>query len=232
VTRRPSSTRKKRPRPSLLELDKATKVYGDVIAVGPITLRLKAGECVGLVGHNGSGKSTLLGMAAGIIEPTEGTVTVSGVASGERAARATVSYLPDNPVLYDDLSVREHLEYLSRLHGSRPEDFDADGLLERLGLAHRQDDLPSTFSRGLRQKTSIAVGICRPFSLLLVDEPFAGLDRTGKAALIDLVREVKEEGGSVLVATHDPESLPVFDRVVALEEGEIVYDGPLEGMPD
>ena len=139
------------------------------------------GESVALIGPNGSGKSTLLRMAAGLLEPTAGSLEVAGFEVGDIDARATTSYLPDDPVLYDDLSLREHVEYVSRLHGGDGWDDYAEGLCERLGLTARVEDLPATFSRGLRQKTSIVLALVRPFSLLLVDEPFVGLDQPGKA---------------------------------------------------
>ena len=140
----------------------------------------RAGQSVALVGHNGSGKSTFLAMAAGLLELSDGEITVLGEPAGSSPARAAVSYLPDAPVLYDDLSVREHLAYVAALHGVPIDEADLDELLDRLGLRDRADDLPARFSRGLRQRTSIALGLVRPFELLLVDEPFVGLDASGK----------------------------------------------------
>ncbi len=218
--------RKVRKEPFAFEFDEVEKHYGDVIAVGPVSFAVSAGEAVALVGHNGSGKSTLLALAAGVADVSEGSVSVVGAEAGSAAARAALSYLPDPPVLYDDLSLWEHVEYLSHLHGSSPEAHDAEGLIERLGLSSRVDDLPSTFSRGLRQKSAIVVGLCRPFAALAIDEPFSGLDRTGREALLELIAEVRDDHGAVLVATHDPQMLEVFDRAVMLEQGEVVFDGP------
>lgn len=230
MTKRKSRTKKPRNEPLLRCID-AEKHHGDVLAVGPVTFDVPAGQLVALVGHNGSGKSTLLATAAGVLTPTEGSITVGGVPAGEQEARTAVSYIRDHPVLYEDLSVQEHLEFLTRLHGSTPEDHDADRIVDRLGLSHRVDDLPSTFSRGLRQKAAIAVALCRPFAVLLVDEPFSGLDSLGRAALMDLIGEIKSRKGSVLVATHDKEALAVFDRVLMLREGELVYDGTPANLP-
>jgi ABC-type multidrug transport system ATPase subunit len=136
-----------------------------------------------------------------------------------------VSFLPDDPVLYDDLSVREHVDYVSRLHGGDGWDDYAEGLAERLGLIGRIDDLPSRFSRGLRQKTSIILGLVRPFSVLLVDEPFVGLDATGRAAMLELLDEVHKDGAAVVVATHDAGFVERVDRCVALRDGERIFDG-------
>lgn len=207
-----------------LAADGLHKAYGDAPAVGPVDLVVPPGEALLLVGHNGSGKSTLLAMAAGLLEPSDGSVTVFGAAPGSMAARAATSYLPDTPVLYDDLSVREHLEYISRLHGDDDDPARLEGILELVGLADRADDLPSQFSRGLRQRAAIALGICRPFGLLLVDEPFVGLDTAGREAFVGILQEAKRSGATLVVATHDPRILEWFDRCVELDDGHLVAD--------
>lgn len=201
------------------------KSYGDVPALKPVDLEVATGESVALIGHNGSGKSTLLRMIAGLLEPTEGEIEIAGWRVGDEPARATTSYLPDDPVLYDDLSVREHVEYVSRLHGGDGWDDYAEDVVGRLGLADRVDDLPARFSRGLRQKTSLALGLVRPFSLLLVDEPFVGLDAAGRRALVRLLDEVHDDGAALLLATHEPEFVERVDRCVALRDGEVIFDG-------
>ena len=210
---------------ALLVAEGATKAYGDLVALQPLDLTVEAGQAVALVGHNGSGKSTFLRLAAGLLELSGGTITVAGSPAGTHAARTATSYLPDDPVLYDDLSVREHLAYVAALHGVDATDADVDDLLERIGLLQRADDLPARFSRGLRQRTSIALGLIRPFELLLVDEPFVGLDATGKEALLGLLDELHGLGMSIVVATHDPGYVERVPRCIALRDGEVVHDG-------
>jgi ABC-2 type transport system ATP-binding protein len=205
--------------------DKATKSYADLVALAPLDLEIKAGEAIALVGHNGSGKSTLLRLASGLLDLTSGAVTIAGEPVGSADARAAASFVPDDPVLYDDLSVREHLGYIAALHGVDAGDKEIDTLLERVGLLHRADDLPARFSRGLRQKTSIAIGLIRPFQLLLVDEPFVGLDATGKASLLELLDEANADGAAVVVATHDPQYVERVGRCIALRDGEVIHDG-------
>ncbi len=223
-----SKTPKRKRRP-LLTCSDLVKDYGDMRALGPVSLTVGTGEAVALVGHNGSGKSTLLSLIAGLIEPSDGAVKIHGVAAGEAPARAIVSYLPDTPVLYQDVSLREHLEYLSRIHGTTPEDQHTPALLDAFGLTPRLDDLPTDFSRGLRQKAAIAIGVCRPYGLLLVDEPFSGLDRQGRTTFIDLLHQIRDDSGSVVVATHDPQAMEVFDRTITLEHGLIVSDERADG---
>src|SRR5688572_12320386 len=210
----------------LLVVDGLAKDYGDLVALQTTFLSVPPGQSVALVGHNGSGKSTLLRIVAGLLDPSEGSATVDGAPIGSSEARAATSFVPDEPVLYDDLSVREHLEYVSAVHGAPATETDVDELVGALGLADRVDDLPARFSRGLRQKAGLAVGLIRPFSLLLIDEPFVGLDAPGRAALLGLLDDASAAGATLVIATHEPSFVERVDRCVALRDGRIVHDGP------
>jgi ABC-2 type transport system ATP-binding protein len=203
--------------------------YGDLTALAGINLALRRGQLVALVGPNGAGKSTLLGLAAGLLTPTSGSVLVEGEDAGSLAARAATSFLPDTPSLYDDLSLFEHLEYVGRLHGVDDWSARGDSLLARLGLAARADDLPSKFSRGMRQKSSIALAFVRDFSLLLADEPFDGLDPESRAALTALIDEAVGSGAAVVVSTHRADVVERAHRCIALYDGSVTYDGPPDG---
>jgi len=212
-----------------LSLRLLTKTYTDEPdarpALSPIDLEVPPGQRVALVGHNGSGKTTLLRMVAGLLEPSGGDATVHGHARGTIEARAAVSYLSDHPTFYDDLSLREHLEYVARLHGVEDWSARADDLMDRMGLAGRADQLPGTFSRGLRQKAAITLAFVRPFRVLLVDEPFVGLDSGGKAALLALLDEASRTGATLVVATHELSFVHRVDRLLALSDGELRFDG-------
>jgi ABC-type multidrug transport system ATPase subunit len=208
-----------------LALTGLSKSYGDAPAVGPVDLAIGRGQRVVLLGHNGSGKTTLLRMAAGLLEPSAGAIAVLGHDVSTLAARAATSYLGDQPVFYDVLSVWEHLEYIARVHDTPDWEQHAADLLDLVGLVDRGDDLPSTFSRGLRQKAAIALAFVRPFELLLVDEPFVGLDRAGRDALLELFRRAHRDGAALLVATHELTTVSEAERVVALRDGVIVFDG-------
>ena len=215
--------------PPAVGADRLTKSYGELVALGPLDLAVPPGQLVVLVGHNGSGKSTLLGMCAGLLDASEGTLLVDGHPAGSFGARAATAYIPDHPVLYDDLSVLEHLEYVARLHGVLDWEERGRPLLARLGLEARADDLPSRFSRGLRQKASIALAFVRPFDVLLVDEPFVGLDPRGRAVMGELVEEAHQGGAAVVLATHQLEFVHRAERCLALRDGAVVYDGPAKG---
>jgi ABC-type multidrug transport system ATPase subunit len=184
--------------PPAIETRGVTKDYGDLVALEPLSLSIPDGQTVVLVGHNGSGKTTLLRMASGLLDPSGGEILIGGAPAGSLDARASLSYLPDNPVLYDDLSVFEHIEYTCRLHEATDWEERAVGLLSDLGLTHRADDLPSRFSRGLRQKTAILLALIRPFDVLIVDEPFVGLDPGGRSAFVELIEDASDAGATVV----------------------------------
>jgi ABC-type multidrug transport system ATPase subunit len=216
------------PTPPVLEIKGLVRRYASLVALGEVDLQIDGGEFVALVGPNGAGKSTLLACIAGLLEPSDGEVRVAGAKAGSLPARAATSYLGDEPVLYDDLSLEEHLEYVARLHGLVDwEDYAAD-LVTRLGLEDRVDDLPAHFSKGMRQKTSIALGMTRPFQLLLADEPFDGLDPPSREVLTDLLTEAAAAGAAVIVSTHRLDIAERASRCIALFDGKITHDGPAD----
>jgi ABC-type multidrug transport system ATPase subunit len=219
----------KRP-PAAVETIGLGKHYGDAPALEPLDLRIETGQRISLIGHNGSGKTTLLRMLVGMLEPSEGSATVGGHAAGSLEARASISYLADQPVFYDDLTVWEHLEYIARLHATEDWEQQAVDLVDMVGLMPRIDDLPMTFSRGLKQKAAIAMAFVRPFDVMLIDEPFVGLDRTGREALLELLKLAHGDGATLVVATHELSSVKESSRLIALSGGRLVYDGdPSEG---
>jgi ABC-2 type transport system ATP-binding protein len=211
-----------------LVADQLVKSYADQVALDDVSLTVTRGEVVALVGANGAGKTTFLQLAAGLLEPTYGEILIEGAPAGSLDARVVLSFLADQPALYDDLSVNEHIEYIARLHGLPGRPDSADELLSLFRLDDRADDLPARFSRGLRQKTAILLALVRPFSVLVVDEPFVGLDPAGQAVLTELLVAAGEAGAAVLVATHQLGFLEQATRCVALRDGAVIYDGPID----
>jgi ABC-2 type transport system ATP-binding protein len=214
-----------KPEP-VLRTEDLGKDYGDGLGLVTLDLTIGPGELVMLVGPNGAGKSTFLGLVSGLIEPSHGKAWIGGHEIGSLDARASTSFLPDAPVLYDDLSVNEHLEYVARMHNTVDWESYADELLEMFNLEHRADDLPSRFSRGLKQKTALLLGLIRPFSLLLIDEPFVGLDGPGQETLVEVLGDLIEDGASVVCSTHQLDLVPRATRCVGLRDGELAFDGP------
>ena len=212
----------------VLDVKGLVRRYATLVALGELDLQIEDGEFIALVGPNGAGKSTLLACVAGLLEPSEGEVKVLGYNAGSIPARAATSYLGDEPVLYDDLSLEEHLEYVARLHGLEDWERPAADLVTRLGLEERVDDLPAHFSKGMRQKTSIALGLLRPFQLLLADEPFDGLDPPSREVLTDLLTESAASGAAVIVSTHRLDIAERASRCIALFDGKVTHDGPAD----
>ena len=207
-----------------------TKDHGEGRGLAALDLDVPAGQRLAIVGHNGSGKTTLLRLVAGLSEPSAGEATVFGAPAGSLAARADVAYLGDQPTFYDDLSLREHLQFVAGLYDAQPDPDRAEHLLTTLGLNARADDLPTRFSRGLRQKAALAVALVRTSRLLLVDEPFVGLDAAGRQALVSLIDDEARRGTTVIMATHDRQLAATAQRVVVLTDGALVHDGTVDDL--
>ena len=199
--------------------------YDGFEALESFDLTVAGAELVALVGPNGAGKTTFLTLAAGLLEPSSGTVEVAGAAAGSIEARRALSYLPDEPVFYEDLGIGEHLEYVAALHAVPEPEQRIASLLERLGLAEWRDGLAAELSHGLKQKASIALALVRPFSILLADEPFDGLDPPSRAVLFELLSEARRNGSAAVVSTHRPDVIAAAGRCVAIRDGRLAYDG-------
>src|ERR1044072_4760088 len=161
-----------------LEASGLRRTYGRLVALASLDIKLAAGECVALIGANGSGKSTAVRTIAGLLEPTAGWVRGCGYDPQKEPnaddARSELALVPDSPLLYDDLTVRQHLELVTLTHGIGEDGID--DLLERLGLGARTGFLPRELSRGMRQKTQLACALVRPAAVLMLDEPGVGRD--------------------------------------------------------
>ena len=215
----------------LLETFHLSRYYGQVAALESLDLTIAAGECVALMGPNGSGKTTAAELICGMQEPTDGWVRINGFSIQHEpdaiAARKHLSYVPDNPFLYQDLTVRDHLGLVAAAHGVAGDEVDrrSDRLLRALGLDKRSDFFPSQLSRGMRQKTAIACALIRPFSVLVLDEPTIGLDTASMEALHGLVVKSITSRRAILLMTHDAAfASSVATRVLHISEGRVGDD--------
>jgi ABC-2 type transport system ATP-binding protein len=215
-----------------LQVERLGRRYGRLVGLDRLDLELRAGECVALIGANGSGKSTAVRAIAGLLEPSEGTVRIDGhdphVEPDAELARAALALVPDAPLLYDDLTVRQHLELVALAHGVAGDGAEEriGALLDRLGLTARADFLPAELSRGMRQKTGLACALVRPARLLVLDEPVVGLDPPSQALLAELLLEAKRAGTAVLLTTHQMRFADgVADRALLLDEGKVLDRG-------
>ena len=218
--------------PPPLEALEVSHSYGRLEALRDFSLTIVPGQCVALVGANGSGKSTAVRTLAGLVEPTAGQVRIEGFDPHREPeaehARERLALVPDNPLLYGDLTVREHLELVTVAHGLAGSESDGriDELLDRLGLAARADFRPAELSRGMRQKAQLACALIRPTALLLLDEPVVGLDPPSQALLHTILAERKAAGCAVLLTTHQLGFADgLADRGVLLAEGELADSG-------
>lgn len=211
---------------SAVEARGVGKVYGRERALAHVDLRLGAGDAVALLGPNGAGKSTLVSILATLVRPSTGVVAFDG-APATRTHRGGIGVLAHDSLCYGDLSARENLDFFAALHRVTDARGRVSALLERVGIAHAADRPARTFSRGMLQRLAVARALLPQPRLLLLDEPFTGLDRQGQEMLVDLLRDERARGAILLLVTHDLEPLPALaDRVVILRRGRVAYEGP------
>lgn len=211
------------------------KRYGERLALAEFTLQVSAGEVVGLLGTNGAGKTTALRILCGLLEPDAGRVEIAG-ADVHRApieARRNLGYVPDGAPLYSNLTPREHLDLVGRLHGldDRRITLEGERLMGALELAGRLDDPVSGFSRGMRQKVAIACALLPRPPLLVLDEPLTGLDTSTAMVIQALMRGWADRGGGVIVTSHLLEVVErVCDRMAILHQGRLLALGSMQEL--
>ncbi len=188
----------------MIDVSGYTKLYGDVVAVQSLSFHVDAGHVLGLVGPNGAGKTTTLRALAGILQPTSGRITIAGVdlTTDPVAAKSRLAFIPDEPALFDYLTVTEHLTFCARLYGVADAAPRIPQLLEELELTAKRDALPTELSRGMRQKLAIACGLLHRPSALLLDEPLTGLDPVGIRRMKETITARAREGTAVILSSH------------------------------
>ena len=202
--------------------------YGAFTAVDDLSFAIAPGEIVGLIGPNGAGKTTTLRTMAGILRPTSGHVVVDGhdIETDGIAARRRLAFMPDEPQLFEYLTVLEHLRLMARLYTVPDFDRRATTLLEELELTGRERMLPGELSRGMRQKVVIACGLVRDASLLLFDEPLTGLDPIGIRRMRETIVARARAAAAVMVSSHLLHLVEeICTRVVIMDRGRKVADG-------
>jgi ABC-2 type transport system ATP-binding protein len=180
------------------------KTYGDTVAVAGISFAVEPGEILGLVGPNGAGKTTTLRALGGILTPTRGRLSIAGhdLAADAVRAKAALAYVPDDPRLFDHLTVWEHLRFVAELYRVSGWQARADQLLAQFELKEKRDALAGELSRGMRQKVAIACGYLHQPRAILLDEPLTGLDPRGIRTMKDSVREHAAGGAAVIISSH------------------------------
>lgn len=203
-----------------------SKVYGRQRALGSVSLELGAGEAVALLGPNGAGKSTLLGILGTLVRPSTGELLFSDEPP-TAWHRAGIGVLGHESLCYAELTGRENLHFFARLYGvARPAERSAEWLA-RLGIEHAADRPARTYSRGMLQRLALGRALIHGPRLLLLDEPFTGLDREGVALLRSLLMAERDRGAILLIISHEFASLvDLATRALVLRRGRLVHDGP------
>jgi len=188
----------------MISVDSLTKLYGDLTAVEGLSFAVAPGEVLGLVGPNGAGKTTTLRSIAGIIAPTRGQIRIAGhdLATEPVKAKGQLAFIPDEPQLFDYLTVEEHLRFIGRLYGVAEAPARIPRLLHELELEEKRLALPTELSRGMRQKLAIACGLLHEPGALILDEPLTGLDPAGMRKMRVTIAARARAGAAVILSSH------------------------------
>jgi ABC-2 type transport system ATP-binding protein len=219
----------------MIQLDKVTKQYGLKTAVSELSLEVPAGELFAFLGPNGAGKTTTIKMLCGLLFPTTGRVRIGGhdlQTDGDRA-RALLSYVPDQPFLYEKLTGREFLHFIADMYGL-PRDRGRRRIAEVIDLFELHDfvdDLAERYSHGMRQRTVFAAALVHEPKVLIVDEPTVGLDPRSVRQLKDLLRRQADQGTTVFLSSHSLDVVEeLADRIAIVDRGRLVACGPLQAL--
>ncbi len=211
----------------LIEIRGLVKEFGYKKVLKGINLNLNRGDFLTLFGPNGAGKTTLLKTVATIINPSRGEVVVNGHKLTENAieVRRRVGFVSHNPLLYEDLTPEENLRFYAMMYRVQNAQEKINSLLKKVGLFHRKYDVVRTFSRGMLQRLAIARTLLHDPEILLLDEPYTGLDPGASFMLDDILSNLKKEGHTFLMTSHDLErGYTLATRVAVLVDGSIVLD--------
>jgi ABC-2 type transport system ATP-binding protein len=214
----------------MIEVTGLSKLFGSFTAVRDLSFAVQAGEVLGLVGPNGAGKTTTLRTLAGIIPPSSGQLRIAGhdLLTDPLNAKRALAYFPDEPRLFDYLTVRQHLNFVARVYGVANHEALAQPLLDELEIADRADSLPGELSRGMKQKLAIACGLLHAPTVMIFDEPLTGLDPLGIRRMKDSILRRARAGAAVVLSSHLLHLLEeVCSHVLILKKGEAIAHGSL-----
>jgi len=219
----------------LLEIEGLTGGYTRRNVLEKVTFSVNKGEIVALIGLNGAGKSTTIKHIIGLMEPKKGSITINGKSLREDRDRyrSQFAYIPESPVLYDELTLEEHLKLTAMAYGISETEFRKrlDPLLKEFRMERRMKWFPSHFSKGMKQKVMIMSAFLIEPDLFIIDEPFVGLDPLAINSLLNLMNERKKAGAGILMSTHILATAEKYcDRFVILHNGKVRAQGTLEEL--
>lgn len=214
----------------MIEATGLTKRYGDFTAVRELSFTVRPGEVMGLVGPNGAGKTTTLRCITGIIPATLGAMRIGGVdlVADPVGAKRQLAFIPDEPRLFDHLTVWQHLNFVSRIYGVADYAQRAEPILAELEMSDKKQLLPGELSRGMKQKLAIACGLLHAPRVVIFDEPLTGLDPGGIRRMKEVMRRLARDGAAIILSSHLLSLLAeVCTHVLILKDGAKVADGTI-----
>ena len=217
----------------MLKIEHLTKKYGDKIAVDDLSIEIKSGEIYGFIGHNGAGKTTTIKCSCGLIEFDEGEIYVDGISIKENPleCKRRLSYLPDNPDLYDFMAGIRYLNFVADIYGMPQEERETQikKLADMFGITADLAQPISSYSHGMKQKLALISAFMHKPKLVLLDEPFVGLDPLASHRMKEEMREACREGAAVFFSTHVLEvAEKLCDKIAIIRDGKLIVSGPTE----
>jgi ABC-2 type transport system ATP-binding protein len=220
---------------AILEVNQLRKSYGKKNALEDVTFSLEEGACFGFLGPNGAGKSTTMKILTGIVKADSGTVRLFGedIARNTDAVSRYIGYVPQEITLYEKLSAFDNLEFFGQTYGVRGVELKRriKEVLEKTGLADRAKDEVQTFSGGMKRRINIAAALLHRPKLLILDEPTVGIDPQSRNHIFEMIRELNQDGVTVIYSTHYMEEVEALcDQVAIMDRGTVKANGPLGGL--
>lgn len=219
----------------MIELDNVSKAFGNLYAVKNVTLKVNNGELFTLIGPNGAGKTTTVKMITGLIKPSEGKVIINGIDIEEfpEKAKEIISYIPDQPFLYPELTGREFIIFVSRLYGMNKKEINKrmNILIDEFRIGEWIDFPASLYSHGMRQKVIFIQALIHNPKIIVIDEPMVGLDPISARIVKSILRDRVENGISVFMSTHSLDiAEEISDRVGVIDGGKLIEVGSIEKL--
>jgi ABC-2 type transport system ATP-binding protein len=217
----------------VIEAKNLSRFYGDLCALSDLSFSVAPGEVLGLVGPNGAGKTTCLHCMSGIMPPSEGNVLLGGIDLEQDpvGAKRLAAYIPDTPVLFDHLTVAEHLQFVARVFQVQDWERRAQELLEEFELVDKRDELPASLSRGMKQKLAICQAFLHSPQAIFCDEPLSGLDPVGIHNMRASLKKRAADGAALILSSHQLDLVAAMcDRLLIIAEGKQVVVGTLDDV--